>query len=155
MKIFKRFFLVFSVGISLIAVTIFNIERNSIYIGGTHYHGTPSDTADNLSADIIIDSPKHNEVVSPSVSPASKVVSNSVLSLYDTRIHSASSENILDTPPISIDSYPKAFSFTEYLKNRNDKNIFDFTLDSSCTVKVAFTASGKDNASYKLTIQDP
>ena len=61
MKVFIRYLLIISVGVTLFAVTIFNIERNSIFIGGTHYHGTPPETAGYVSADKMADDPQNDK----------------------------------------------------------------------------------------------
>ncbi len=45
MKVFIRYLLIISVGVTLFAVTIFNVENNSIFIGGTHVHNQRSENS--------------------------------------------------------------------------------------------------------------
>ena len=45
-------------------------------------------------------------------------------------------------------------TYTGYLKNMNDKAIHEFTLSYPSAVNVVFYPSGRDDASYRLTIQD-
>ncbi len=45
-------------------------------------------------------------------------------------------------------------TYTGYLNTRNDKKTYKFTLDCSCEVNITFSSSGRDNASYKLTVLD-
>ena len=295
---FKRFLLVFSLGVSLVAVTFFNIERNSIYIGGTHYHGSAPETGSYVSADRNIDKPENDgaDVVHVTASPDTKPLSIDVIAISpevvisistsDDKItsHSEDQQTVfipelasLDSKPFSLDvraespemyisvsappdkitSYsedqqaqflpetasldskplsldvraespevyitvstspdkithvpekkksilahiplhlktksagrliqkfadlvnivsasspdhqtqqpsspdkivspdptPEPFSFTGYLKSRNDSNTFTFALDSACAVNISFTPSDGDKAYYILSVHD-
>ena len=81
MKVFIRYLLIISVGVTLFAVTIFNVENNSIFISVTHIHNQQSEnngkSEEYVSADRKIDSPKHDmaDVARVAVSPDTKPIS--------------------------------------------------------------------------------